>query len=219
MVTQEEIQAGQSVYNPFSLFIYDFLVLGISNHFIWQCPTKQILELYNQNITPNHLDVGVGTGYFLDKCNFSSPQVRLGLMDLNINSLKAAAKRVARYTPEVYEHDVYQPIDIEIESFDSIGMNYLLHCLPGNMMTKAEVFKNLNQVLNAGGKIFGSTLLQGGVERSTLAKKLMGYYNAKKIFTNVDDDLDTLEKILGDHYPEHSVSISGCVALFWARKG
>ena len=219
MITQEAIQAGQSVYNPFSLFIYDFLVLGLSNHFIWKCPTKKIIELYNQNITSNHLDVGVGTGYFLDKCNFSSPQVRLGLMDLNIHSLKATQRRVARYTPEVYAHDVYKPIDLEIECFDSIGMNYLLHCLPGKMSTKAEVFKNLNKILKARGKIFGSTILQGGVERSPIAKKLMEHYNAKKIFTNVDDDLDTLEKILRDNYSEHSISISGCVALFWAIKG
>ncbi len=218
MVTQEEIQAGQSVYNPFSLSIYDIFVLGISNHLIWKCPTKQILELYNQNITPNHLDVGVGTGYFLDKCHFSSPKIRLGLMDININSLRVTERRISRYTPEVYEHDVYNPIDSKIKCFDSIGINYLLHCLPGNMMSKADVFKNLNRLLNASGKIFGSTILQGGVERGTLAKKLMGIYNTKKIFTNVDDDLETLDKVLRDNYPEHSISVSGCVALFWGRK-
>ncbi|NEO38498.1 MAG: class I SAM-dependent methyltransferase [Moorea sp. SIOASIH] len=218
MITQDDIQAGHSVYNPFMLFVYDLTVLGINNHFIWKCPTKKILELYNQNITPNHLDVGVGTGYYLDKCNFSSPQVRLGLMDLNINCLKATARRIARYTPEIYQHDVYKPIDIELECFDSIGMNYLLHCLPGNMMSKAEVFKNLSKLLNSGGKIFGSTILHEGVERSYIAKKFMEMHNAKKVFTNVDDDLDTLEKILRDNYSEYSISISGCVALFCAKK-
>ncbi|NEQ69014.1 MAG: class I SAM-dependent methyltransferase [Symploca sp. SIO2D2] len=218
MVTQEDIQAGQSPYNPFILFTYDFFVLGLSNHLIWKCPTQKILDFYNQNITSNHLDVGVGTGYFLDKCNFPAAKIRLGLMDLNINSLKATEKRISRYNPEIYNHNVYSPMNSKVEGFDSIGINYLLHCLPGNMLNKADVFQNLNIYLNSGGKIFGSTLLQGGVERSPIAKKLMEIYNEKKIFTNVDDDLDSLEKILHDNYTEHSISISGCAALFWAIK-
>ncbi|NER98456.1 MAG: methyltransferase, partial [Symploca sp. SIO1B1] len=218
MATQLDTQPGQSGYTPYGLFIYDFLVLGINNRFFWKCPTKKILELYNQNITPNHLDVGVGTGYFLDKCNFSSPPVRLGLMDLNMNSLQTTARRIARHNPEVYQHDVYQPMDNEIELFDSIGMNYLLHCLPGNMTSKAEVFKNLNKLLNSGGRIFGSTLLQGGVELGYWTKKFLDFYNAKKVFTNADDDLETLEKILRENYSEYSISVSGCAALFSAKK-
>jgi len=42
---------------------YDLWVLGFSNTFVWRCPTRLLLEFYNEHISGNHLDVGVGTGY------------------------------------------------------------------------------------------------------------------------------------------------------------
>ena len=63
-------RAGQAIYNPATLALYDIVVLGISNRLIWRCPTRHILQLYNQHATDNHLDVGVGTGWYLDHCRF-----------------------------------------------------------------------------------------------------------------------------------------------------
>lgn len=71
-VTSEQIEAGQAVYSKRTLAFYDFVVLGFSNRFLWKCPTQRLVHLYNNNITLNHLDVGVGTGYFLDRCHFTS---------------------------------------------------------------------------------------------------------------------------------------------------
>ena len=94
-VTEEQVEAGQAVYSKSMLVIYDWLVLQFSNRLIWKCPSKQILALYDRHVTANHLDVGVGTGYFLDHCRFLNVRTRLGLMDLNPNCLDAAARRVA----------------------------------------------------------------------------------------------------------------------------
>ncbi len=41
-ITREQIEAGQAVYTKRTLALYDMVVLGISNHFIWKCPTRQI---------------------------------------------------------------------------------------------------------------------------------------------------------------------------------
>ena len=65
LVSDEQVTAGQAVYSKRVLRIYDFVVLGVSNRFIWKCPTQRLEQHYNQHITANHLDVGVGTGYFL----------------------------------------------------------------------------------------------------------------------------------------------------------
>lgn len=65
--TDETIAAGAAVYSKPFLSVYDLYVLGFSNTFVWHCPARLILDFYNEHISRKHLDVGVGTGYFLDK--------------------------------------------------------------------------------------------------------------------------------------------------------
>jgi hypothetical protein len=211
------VEAGQAVYTKRTLAVYDFLVLGFSNRLIWKCPTRQIVEHYNQHVTANHLDVGVGTGYFLDHCRFPSPTPRVALMDLNLQALDFAAKRIARYQPETCHQNVLEPISIAAEKFDSVGINYLLHCLPGSIESKAVAFDHLKALMNPNPVIFGSTLLQGGVPRGWSAKQLMAVYNSKGIFSNQQDDLEGLERALQQRFSEVSVDVLGCAALFSAR--
>ena len=216
-ITKQQVEAGQAVYTKLTLAIYDLWVLGISNRFIWKCPSSHLLELYNQHISGNHLDLGVGTGFFLDRCTFPTSNPRLFLMDLNPNSLEVTSRRVARYHPKTYRRNVLEPIQFNEEGFDSVGLNYLLHCLPGTMLTKAFVFEQVKLLLNPGGVVFGSTLLTRGVERGFLAQRLMDVYNKKGIFTNQDDNLEDLKKILKQNFSEISVKTIGCAALFWGR--
>jgi hypothetical protein len=114
------------------------------------------LEHYNRHVSANHLDVGVGTGYFLDHCRFPSHTPRIALMDLNRNSLDFASRRIARYKPETYIRNVLEPIAIDALRFDSIGVNYLLHCLPGTMESKSVAFDHLKALMNPGAVLFGS---------------------------------------------------------------
>ncbi len=212
-----EVEAGQAVYSRRVLAFYDLLVLRFSNRCVWRCPTPRLLELYNEHITANHLEVGVGTGYFLDKAVFPSPGPRLALMDLNPNCLEAAARRVARYQPETLRRNVLQPICYADGRFDSIAVNYVLHCLPGAMSDKAVVFDHLKPLLNAGGVVFGSTLLAEGVRRGWLARRLMRFYNRKGIFANRADSLDALRQALAARFSTSHVETIGCAAIFWAK--
>lgn len=216
-ITEEQVEAGQAVYSKSMLGIYDWFVLGFSNRLVWRCPSKHILALYDRHVTANHLDVGVGTGFFLDRCHFPNAHPRLGLMDLNANCLDAAGRRLARYRPEVYRANVLDPISLHTSRFDSISLTYLLHCLPGTIRTKAVVLHHLKPLLNQGGVMFGATLLSGGVYRSWAAKQLMDFYNSKGIFTNDHDDLQALRDVLSEHFTTVSVEVEGCAALFSGR--
>ena len=216
-VTAEQVEAGQAVYSKRTLIIYDWWVLGVSNRFIWKCPTPQLEGHYNQHLTANHLDVGVGTGYFLDRCRFPSASPRVALMDMNPQALAFAAQRIARYKPETYRRNVLEPISIDAGRFDSVGVNYLLHCLPGSIESKAVVFDHLKALMNPNAVIFGSTLLQGGVQRSGAAKRLMGLYNRKGIFSNERDHLEGLEDALARRFRDVTVRVVGCGALFSGR--
>lgn len=212
--TRQDSTAGAAVYNRFVLNVYDRFVLEFCNRYVWRCPSSGLLEHYNQHVTAKHLDVGVGTGYFLDKCRFPAlPSITLA--DLNPTSLEVAARRTARYNPEVKVIDVLKPLALG-ETFDSIGVNYLLHCLPGKMADKRSVFERLKGQLNPGGVLFGSTILGRGVEHNLLGRGLMRIYNRAGIFTNEQDSLDALEKNLSSVFTTYQLEQCGRVAIFSA---
>lgn len=75
--SSSETRSGYTVYNKALLSIYDLFVLGFLCRFMWKCRSLYLLELYNRRVTSNHLDMGVGTGYFLDHCRFPSDKPRI----------------------------------------------------------------------------------------------------------------------------------------------
>ena len=216
-VTPEQVDAGQAVYTKQTLGVYDFAVLSVSNQFIWKCPTQRFLDLYNQSVTANHLDVGVGTGYFLDHCQFPSSTPRVALIDLNSSTLEFASQRIARYKPKIYRRNILEPISLDESKFDSVGINYLLHCLPGSIESKSVVFDHLKMLMNPNAVLFGSTLLHSGVSRNWFAKRLMNVYNKKGIFSNQSDDLEGLKRELDKRFKDVLVEVVGCAALFSGR--
>jgi ubiquinone/menaquinone biosynthesis C-methylase UbiE len=216
-VSPRRLWASQALYTRWFLAVYNRLLLDLMSRLVWNCPSDNVLELYNQHVSANHLDIGVGTGYFLDKCTFPVPNPRLVLVDLKANSLTIARKRLARYSPQTYRQNVLEPLEIDGPRFDSIGINYLLHCLPVTMQAKGVVLKNLKALLNPGGILFGTTFLYNGVKRSLLATWFLYWLNILGIMTNEQDDVEGLRQNLARHFTESDIKIIGCGALFWGR--
>jgi len=211
-----DVEAGQAVYSRRVLAFYDLLVHGFSNPLVWKCPTRRILDLYDAHVTANHLEVGVGTGYLLDRCRFPSATPRLALVDLNENCLRATTRRLARYRPVALRANVFEPISYDGPQFESAGMTYLLHCLPGDMCSKTSAFEHVAKLLAPGGVVFGATLLSEGVPRGFLARRLMRIYNRRGIFANEQDSLSDLEEALSSRFASFDVESAGCAALFRA---
>ncbi|MGR5150069.1 class I SAM-dependent methyltransferase [Photobacterium alginatilyticum] len=217
MNNNNAVAAGQAVYTKKVLSIYDLWVLGFSNTYLWKCSTNIISQKFLELASSNHLDVGVGTGYYL-KNYLSNVERRVALVDLNQNSLKSTASAIQHFNPEVYRRNVLEPLQLNCEKFDSISMNYLLHCLPGDFSGKGVVFSNLKELLNEGGVLFGSTILGKGVQKNFFANKLMNFYNKKGIFSNHNDDIISLEKVLKENFSNVQIDIVGCVVLFSGTK-
>ncbi len=211
-------EPGAALYSKPFLSLYDLGVLGFTLRFIWACPSHHLLDLYNSHASANHLDIGVGTGYFMDRCKFPGGRPRLALMDLNPNSLKVASKRLARYHPEVYQASALEPFSVGARLFESVGMVNLLHCLPGNMKTKAAVFENAKAVMSPGGVLFGSTIPGLGARHGRLATVVLRANNRKGIMTNLADDVFDLREGLRRNFTDSSVRLIGSMALFWAHK-
>ena len=70
-----------TVYTPARLALYDLFILGLSCSRVWKCPKRHFLDLYDQHIGSPHLDIGVGAGYFLDRCRFPVERPQITLLD------------------------------------------------------------------------------------------------------------------------------------------
>jgi hypothetical protein len=208
----EAVRRGQAVYTPLILRVYDAWVLGFSNSLLWRCPTRRLLAHYAQHLRPQHLEAGVGTGYFLDRSRFASkPQITL--LDLNENTLAFSTRRLRRLAPRTLRGNLLEPISFS-ERYDSVALNYVLHCLPGDLGAKSVVFEHLKAGLREGGVIFGSTLLSRDVSMSRAARRLMAIYNRKGIFSNEGDSVRGLEAALRRHFDRFTLEVVGCAALF-----
>jgi Methyltransferase domain len=214
----DEVEAGQTVYTPLVLRAYDLFVLGFSNRFVWRCRSSNMLARYNRYVGARHLDVGVGTGWFLDRSRWPVEAPRITLLDLNENALSTASQRLRRYTPATVQANALDPVELGSSRFDSIAANYLFHCLPGGLEWKsATVVSNLRPYLAPGGVLFGSTILGLGVPHNLLGRRLMRLYNKKGIFSNLEDDQRGLEQGLASQLNDVEVEVVGTVALFAAR--
>ena len=213
-----DTQAGAAVYSPFALRVYDLWVLGVSNRWAWQCSTGRVLlPFYRRYLGARHLDIGVGTGFYLRHARFTEQQ-HVALLDLNEHSLRAAARRLGRPDTELFVQDVMGPLTaLEGKCYDSIALFYLLHCLPGDMAGKARVFDHLKHHLNTGGVLYGATILGDAAGHNGMGRRLMNIYNKKGIFGNRNDTFEGLNKALGQHFDEVEPHQHGKVVCFAAR--
>jgi SAM-dependent methyltransferase len=216
MTESTSTERGAAVYTPLTLKLYDWWVLGVSNRFAWQCPTDTVLlPFFRKHMGRRHLDVGVGTGFYLAHAGVS-PGTQLSLMDLNDNSLQAAARRSGLQAACI-RHDIMQPLPLSPDTmFDSVSLFYLLHCLPGTIADKEKAIIHLKAHLAPSGVLYGATILGDGAGHNWLGKRLMALYNRKGIFGNKTDSLDALAAMLRQHFADVNVRQQGKVALFTA---
>jgi len=201
-------------YSPLGLRLYDPLIVEILAPRVWRCSAERIVDFYDRHVTANHADLGVATGYFLDRCNFRSPHPRLALIDLQPHCLRYAAQRLARYQPEIYLRDALTPVvGIPGERFDSIAIGGVLHCLKGDLRRKARVFDAIAPLATAGTKIFGYTLLRDGVD-TRMARVARALLNRAGVVDNLNDTAGDLRAALEARFAEVSIELSGCMALF-----
>ena len=206
---------GQDCYTKtFLNVVYDRLVISISNWHLWGCPTSKLIEIHNCLTSSNHLDVGVGSGYYLDNAVFKEPLKRLGLMDMNQNSLAHASKRVSRYNPTCYEVNILKPLNISMDPYDSISMNFLFHCLPGNLPYKFCALDHLLPFLRPGGCVFGSTVLGFSKKKGVIPTLVMTMYNYRGIYGNAGDSLMDLDVELKKRFHNYKIDVVGHVAIF-----
>ena len=219
MAGKDAARVAAEPYKPAFLAVYDLWVIKLSDRFAWQCPAEVMLEPYNRFVGPRHLEVGPGSGWYLANAQMPSESV-ITLMDLNPDPLAHTRRRLEQDGREVHEvvGSVLDPVpDSAGTGFDSIGINFVLHCLPGDFSEKGVAFRHLARVLADDGTLFGSTILNQK-PRTLFGRALTAAYSRVGAFNNAGDDRAGLESALESAFAEVELTDVGDVTLFTAGK-
>ena len=216
-VTRHRTPDSIKAYTSLGLRVYDRLVMYLLLKHVWGCRPEDLVDHYRQHVTSNHADIGVGTGYCLDRCGFDSPSPRLVLIDLQSNCLEFTAQRLSRFRPRTYVRDALQPInDIAEDPFDSIALGGVIHCLAGDLHHKSKVFDSLAPLAKAGTKIFGYSLVSDDVPLRLRSRAVHRLLNRLRVVDNASDRLGDLEHELCTRFINCRITPIGCMALFSA---
>jgi SAM-dependent methyltransferase len=212
-----EAMRGAAFYDRGALRFYT-AILRINCLLFWRCPAGRIVRLYDEFVSARHLDVGVANGWALRASRFPTARPRLTLMDLNPDALAVAADNLAALRPRTVRANVLEPFPLPERAFDSVAMSFLLHCVPGDIPTKAVAFDHAKRVLAPGGVLFGATILGRGVPRTRRSRRAQAALIRRGHFNNGDDSLSDLETALARRFSAPRIERKGEVALFAARR-
>lgn len=210
---------GQADYTRTFLPLYDRLVLGPIARYVWRLPPElhDHVRFYREHIRPNHLDVGPGTGYFLEHAGLPDGS-RVTIVDPNPNVLQHVQKRlgrVARLDLTAVEADVLKPLPVS-GPFNSAALSFVLHCLPGPMERKAAAIENIARVMAPDGVLFGTSVLGAGADHNRLARGFLRAFNKRGAFGNLHDTEAGLGEILGRSFQDVDLRSIHGIAIFVA---
>jgi SAM-dependent methyltransferase len=212
---------GATSYSGWRLAIYDLWVLGVVNTYAWRCATaKYLLPLFRNNVGAKHLDLGVGTGYYLQHAGIPTG-THVALCDLSPTALEAARTRIPPGVEvgAIIEADVLQPLPTD-DRYDSASMFFLVHCLPGPVRRKTVVFEHIRRNLTPDGVLTGATVLgpRAGYAEGWFGALIRWFVVRDGIMDNADDDPESLVAALHENFETVETSIVGAVLLWKAQR-
>ncbi|WP_067721696.1 class I SAM-dependent methyltransferase [Nocardia yamanashiensis] len=219
MADKDAAQLAAEPYTPVFLAIYDVWVIKLSDRFAWRCPAERMLEPYRKFAGARHLEVGPGSGWYLVNAQLPA-DCTVTLLDLNPTPMEHTRRRLQGKVGrvETVTGSVLEPVPVEAgEGFDSIGINFVFHCLPGSFAEKGVAFKHLAGVLADDGVLFGSTILNQR-PATLFGRALTAAYSRVGAFNNNADDHAGLEAALKEAFADVELVDIGDVTLFTARQ-
>src|SRR4029079_487569 len=170
------------------------------------------VAMYRRNIRPNHLDVGPGTGYFIDHAGLPAGS-RVTILDPTPNAVRHVTRRLRNLDVTAVEADVLKPLPVA-GPFESAGMNAVLHCLPGPLERKAVSVANVAGVLAPEATFFGATVLGRSAKHTRMGRAFLTSFNRRGTFDNLDDTADGIAEILRRSFRQVNVETLGGLAVF-----
>jgi SAM-dependent methyltransferase len=172
------------------------------------------VERYRQHIRTRHLDVGPGTGFFLERSGLPDGS-SVTILDPNTNVLRHVSRRLRHLDVTAVEADVLKPLPVD-GPFDSAALHLVIHCLPGPLPRKAGAVANVAAVLAPDGVLFGASVLGRSGRHTWAARRMLGAFNRQGGFDNLADTEEGLGDILGASFEHVELETVGSIAVFAA---
>ena len=93
-----------------------------------------------------------------------------------------------------------------------MGINYVLHCVPGKLEDKFDIL--FNNIPNTNYNLFGATVVNDLDKQTKLSKLEINYLNKFKIFNNLDDYSFNIIKYFNYKNLDYQTEIYGNVLVF-----
>lgn len=200
-----------------NLDYYDFFVNKINCKYVWQCNEKNIYQLYTNNIQKHHIEIGPGTGYYLKP--FIQNLKTLQLIDINNNILRYANMRLSHpnLKKKITNLNLFKKNNtLQVNNkITSIGVNCVLHCVPGPIETNIDNLINNIQKQSKNSKIiiFGSSVINDS-EKNILQDFELGLLNYFRIFDNKQDNKERLITYFEKKQLKYKINKIGSIILF-----
>ena len=214
-MASNDIHPGARDYGAVTLPLYDAAVLNIAVPYAWGIPLAEERAMYARCLGRRHLDVGVATGYFLQKTAKGRCE-EITLMDLNPNATRYAANKLAEFKVTQATGDALNPFPVD-GPFDSIGLCHLIHCMPGTIPEKEQVFDHAIAKLAPGGVIFGASVTPKDRPLNPFGKLVLGGSNRRGALNNLHDSHDELRHAIESRFHNATISLKGVMTIWEAR--
>ena len=135
-------------------------------------------------------------------------------MDINNETLNFTKEKLKnKYnTISKINHNIFED-KYELNNLNSVGLNYVLHCVPGKLENKMDnLINNLSSNNNI--KYFGATVVNNKHLQTNLSKLELYFLNKYKIFNNKNDDFYNLINYFKLNKIDYKYKIIGNVFIF-----
>ena len=190
---------------------YDLLVNNLNCKYVWKCELKYIQHIYNNNISKNHVEIGPGTGFFLKKYKFDN----LTLIDVNQDVLEECYKNLENNCKNIniINHNIFEKNNkLDIRNYDSVGVNYVLHCVPNDL--SYSINNLINNIPDEKFNLFGATVIPSEKNDINLANIEIYFLNKFGIFNNKSHSEKNISLYIKNNFQNYNINKIGHSFLF-----
>lgn len=185
---------------------------------IWKCPHKELEQQFKRNITLNHLEVGVTSGFDFTARLKANKNLDIAYLDPNEKALRNAHRSSSHLKPRLFLSQLADNWGFQHHKFASINLNFVLHSMQGNLEERVNALcLNARSCLKENGKIFGSAILRDRVDTSSVTEYFLEKYNKSGVVNNEADSFRKLERMLNYYFANVKIKLIGYIVIFEAR--
>ena len=212
---------------------YDSVIVNIISKYVWNCDPSVHVGRYQEFINCKkdsthdqsctnhvHLDIGPGSGYYLSESQKNTNtnfDLDLHLIDINEETLISTKKKFP--SSHTTTHNVFlKPFPYGC-TFDTIALNHVLHCVPGDQeLMMDQMLGHLKSNMDDSTVFFGSTVagLVPTERHSMSAIALITFLQELGIFHNQIDE-EGMRDVLAKHFKRVETTCCGSEIGFVGR--